>query len=333
MSAGTRPIRICGTGSAVPRHIVTSAELDVRLKLEPGTVYRKSGVLQRHQAIDETAADLAAEACEGALDRAGLDWTDIDCLVATSATMDQALPFNAALVLSRLGWRSSIPAFDVGASCMSFLVGLDLLATAVASGRYRHVLLVSSDIATFALDWQRLGESAIFGDGAAAAIIRRSEPGESSCILSSRIATFPEGVHFCRIEAGGSRFHPRRVAGSVDERSLFRMDGARLFRLAAREIPGFVDELLRDAGLEPARVDVVVPHQASRLAIDHLVRRLSIDPSRVSDIFETHGNQVAASLPSALHHALTARGLERGQSMLMLGAGAGVTLGGMAMVY
>ena len=333
MNVEPRRVRICGTGAAVPRRVVTSAALDERLGLEAGTVYRKSGVLQRHQAVDETAADLAAHACTNALAEAGLDWSDIDCLVATSATMDQALPFNAALILARLGWPCTIPTFDVGASCMSFLVGFDLLASVVAGGRYRHVLLVSSDIATFALDWDVLGESAIFGDGAAAAIIRRSEPGEPSCIVASRTATFPEGVRHCHIEAGGSRFHPRRIVGGIDRQSLFRMDGARLFRLMSREIPPFVDGVVRDAGMTLSDIDAVVPHQASRLAIDHLVQRLSIDPARVSDIFANHGNQVGASLPSALHHALTTRGLTRGQSLLMLGAGAGVTLGGMALVY
>lgn len=328
-----RRVRICGTGAAVPRRVVTSAALDERLGLERGAVERCSGVRQRHQAVDETAADLAALACEDALAHAGLDWTDIDCLVATSATMDQALPFNAALILARLGWPCSIPTFDVGASCMSFLVGFDLLATVLAGGRYKHVLLVSSDIATFALDWHDLGASAIFGDGAAAVVIRRSEPDEPSCIRASRTVTFPEGAHHCHIEAGGSRFHPGRTTAAFERRTLFRMDGAKLFRLMSREMPPFVDGLLQEAGLALSEIDAVVPHQASRLAIDHLVRRLSIDPARVCDIFADHGNQVGASLPSALHHAVTTRGLARGRSVLMLGAGAGVTLGGLVLVY
>lgn len=334
MKAADRRIRICGTGAATPATLVSSEEIDARLGLAPGTVFASSGVSARYTSTDESAAQLAAGACRQALENAGLGWDDIDCLVATSATMDQALPFNAAMVLAQAGARSRpVAAFDVGASCMSFLTGLDTMSYLVDAGRYETVMLVSADIATFSLDWSQLHASAIFGDGAAAAVIRRSGPGETSTLLASSLQTFAEGAGHCRILAGGSRHHPSRSTRNIEELAMFQMDGPRIFKLAARELPGFTQRLLDSAGLAMSDFDVVVPHQASRLALDHLRKRLKIEKGRMVDVFQRLGNQVGASLPSALHHAVSQGQLKRGQTALLIGSGAGMTLGGAALVY
>lgn len=334
MTNHPRGIRICGTGVAVPEQVLTSDEIDRCFGLPPGTVFKRYGVRSRHRTVHESAALLAARACEAALAHANMHWSDIDCLVAASATMDQALPYNAALILATLGARTNrIAAFDVGASCLSFLVALDTLSYLIESGRYQNVMIVSADIATFSLDWSTLGESAIFGDGAAAAVIRKRVESEPSAILASRIETYAEGADYCYIKAGGSRFHPRRLSESIDPLSLFHMDGPRLFRTVSRELPRFVAQLMDDAGLTLEKLRLVVPHQASRLALDHLAKRLHLEAARVVDILADAGNQVAASLPSALHHAIAGRRLERGDPIMLIGTGAGLTIGGMVMVY
>lgn len=340
MTIGRRAVRIVGTGMALPSAVVDSEAIDRRLGLEPGATFAACGVRRRHASVDETAAALAIRACDAALERAGLAWSDIDCLVAASATPDQALPFNAAMVLDALGERSARPvhvaAFDIGASCLSFVAALDTMSVLVDRGRYRHVLIVSADIATFALDWSTPEASAIFGDGAAAAVIRRSGCDESSALLAARIETFPEGASCCHIQAGGSRFHPARVQagqGDFDAMTRFHMDGRRVFRIASRELPRLVAEVLAEAGSTMAAMRVVVPHQASRLALDHLSRRLAIEPERLMDIFAEHGNQVAASLPTALHRAIVDRRVERGDALLLIGSGAGVTIGGLVLTY
>jgi 3-oxoacyl-[acyl-carrier-protein] synthase-3 len=280
----------------------------------------------------ETAAQLAARACEMALANAGLEWEDIDCLVATSATPDQALPYNAALVHAELGLsRLRTPTFDIGASCMSFLVGLDTLSYLVAAGRYENVMLVSADIATFGLDWRSLESSGIFGDGAAAAVIRATGKGEGCGILASRFITISSGSDFCEIPSGGSRFHPRRLSHPDDGLALFRMNGKAVFKAVRKELPGFVDELLVSAGKSMEEIQLVIPHQASRLAMDHLARELHIDHDRLVDIVADYGNQVGASLPTALHFAMTERRLSHGDTALLIGSGAGLTVGGMVL--
>jgi 3-oxoacyl-[acyl-carrier-protein] synthase-3 len=329
-----RHIRICGTGVAVPENVLTSEEIDRRFGLPIGTTFERYGVRARHYAKYESAAELAAKACTDALARAGLEWRHIDCLVAASATMDQALPYNAAMILSELGSRARhVAAFDIGASCLSFLVALDTISYLVDCGRYRNVMIVSADIATFSLDWSTLGESAIFGDGAAAVIVRRSAPDEASCILASRIETHAESASHCHIKAGGSRYHPARPGIDFMPLTLFHMDGPRLFRIVSRELPRLVSALLDGAMLTLDQIRLVVPHQASRLALDHLAKRLRIDATRTVDILAEFGNQVGASLPSTLHHAIAGNRLQRDVPFMLLGSGAGVTIGGMIMVY
>lgn len=329
-----RHIRIIGSGMAVPAGETSAAQLDARLGLRAGSSFQQTGVRRRFLSTTETAAQLAARACQAALADAGLAWSDIDCLVGASATMDQALPYNAALIHAELGMSAQRTAtLDIGASCMSFLTALDTMSYLVDRGRYQNVMLVSSDIATFGMDWGRLKECGIFGDGAAAVVIRRSLPHEPSRILSSRSVTLSAGVAHCAIPAGGSRFHPRRLSTPIDDLALFRMEGRAVFKLIAEEMPAFADDLLAAAGLGMAQLASVVPHQASQLALSHLRKRLGIGATQLIDIFQDYGNQVGASLPTALHHCLSGGHVQRGETMLMIGTGAGLTMGGMVLVY
>jgi 3-oxoacyl-[acyl-carrier-protein] synthase-3 len=339
-SHDTRSVAILGTGHALPATAVTSTELDHRYGRPSGTTEAVGGVRQRHFAApDETAALLGAQAARQALAAAGIGLAEIDCLVAASGTMDQGMPSNAALIHRELGLSAhATPAFDVNASCLSFLAALDTLSWPIAAGRYRRVLIVAADIASCGLDWDTLEASAIFGDGAAAAVIGPSgtDPGEAGSgarILAADLATLSEGADLCRIPAGGSRHHPSRIDQAFDPLTLFRMDGKGVFKLASTHLPGFVERLLASAGVERDRLDWIVPHQASHLALAHLTKRLGFARDKVVDIFAEHGNQIAASLPTALDIAIRDGRIRRGQTLLLIGTGAGLSLGGMVLEY
>lgn len=289
----------------------------------------------RHFATrDENAAMLGAIAARRAVAAADLTLSDIDCVVGASGTMDQAMPSNAVLMHRELRLSArGVPAFDVGASCLSFLAAIDTLSWPVVAGRYRHVLIVASDLASCGLDWDKLESSAIFGDGAAAAVIGLAKEGESSAILASDLRTFSDGAGLCQIPAGGSRHHPSRIDEAFEPLTKFRMDGKGVFKLAAAEMPPFIDRMLSEAGMSCEEFDWIVPHQASRLAIVHLRRRLGFSPDKVIDIFAEHGNQVGASLPTALDIAIRDGRIRRGHRVLLVGTGAGLSLGGIVLEY
>lgn len=328
-----RALSVLGTGHSLPARIVTSAELDPVLGLAPGSVARISGVQQRHVADDtDTAASMGASAAHRALHAAGVAVHELDLIVCASATQDQGMPCNAALLQRELGLgQSGIPAMDINASCLGFIAALDTLSWAIQAGQYRRVLLVCADIASCGLDWQQVEVSGIFGDGAAAAVLG---PGDGSgVIIASRLKTYAEGAELCQIPAGGSRFHPRRINQPFTPLTSFAMQGKGVFRLAARHLPELLDDLLKQAGLTLADIDWVIPHQASQQAMAHAAKRLSLCPDKVVDIFAHHGNQVAASLPTALDIAVRDGRIRRGQKLMLIGTGAGLSLGGMIMVF
>ncbi|WP_263262520.1 3-oxoacyl-[acyl-carrier-protein] synthase III C-terminal domain-containing protein [Pseudomonas sp. RIT-PI-S] len=329
-----RPVSILGTGHALPQRMLTSAELDATLHLAAGTVERISGV--RHRPLagpDDTAASLGAAAARNALDAAGVTLRQIDLVVCASGTQDQGMPCNAALLHRELGLGGSgVPAMDINASCLSFIAALDTLSWPLAAGRYQRVLLVCSDIASCGLDWQQVGVSGIFGDGAAAVVLA---PGErrGAGIIASSLKTYSEGAGYCEIRAGGSRYHPSRISEPFAPLTRFAMHGKPVFRLTAQYLPGLVDSVLAQAGMTLAEVDWIVPHQASRQSLDHAFKRLGFDVNKVVDIFAGHGNQIAASLPTALDIAIRDQRIRRGHRVLLVGTGAGLSLGGMILEY
>jgi 3-oxoacyl-[acyl-carrier-protein] synthase III len=335
----SRPLRILATGVSTPTRWVDSAELDVQLGLAPGTVRARTGVARRGIESERSAADVAAEAAHDALSRAGLALDTIDAVICANASHDQAMPCNAALLHHALGLRG-VPAFDINASCIGFLMALDLVASLLASGRYRCVLVVSCDLASRALDPNDLDTFGLFGDGAAAAIL--SSPNERNradantdalrpALLAARFETWSEAVHACEIPGCGSRLPPDRYAGDYREVCTFRMDGKRLYRTVAEHFDRFLAQLLDDSGLTLDAIDRVIPHQASALGMAHVFKRIAVPQERVEDIFAMYGNQVAASLPTALHHALYGGRLRPGDTALLIGTAAGVTLGGVVL--
>lgn len=331
-----RPFAILGTGHALPHSVVWSADLDSGLGLPAGSVERAGGVKKRYFVDkDQTAAAMGAVAARAAIRAANLSFAEIDCLVAASGTMEQALPCNAALIHRELALAPlSIPAFDVNATCLGFVAAVDMLSWPIASGHYRRTLIVASDIASLGLNWQDLESSAIFGDGAAAAVVGTCDEHPGSCILASDMITLSEGATLCEIPGLGSRHHPKRSATPAHENlTTFRMDGKGVFKLVLSQLPQFVERILTKARLAREDIDWIVPHQASLPALQHLTKRLGFRSERVVNIFADHGNQVAASLPTALDVAIRDGRIQRGQRVLLLGTGAGVSIGGILLEY
>jgi 3-oxoacyl-[acyl-carrier-protein] synthase-3 len=335
MTAGSElPLRILGTGVYRPREVIDSVAFDRRWQREPGWTERHCGVARRHRAApDETSSWMGARAAEAALAAAGVDGTGLDAVVSACSVMEQAIPCLGVQIQQRLGLGASgIPAFDVNATCLGFMAALDLVASALATGRYRRVLIVSSEVASAGLDDNDPNTAPLFGDGAAAVVLDRA-PDAASALLACQLATYGDGHELCQLRAGGTRLRvgDDPVAHAVGAR--FTMDGRGLYRLTRSHLPPFVERLLAAAGRGLDGIDCIVPHQASGQGLDHMVAALGMAPERVVRILPEVGNQIAASLPSALHQAIVDGRLRRGQHCLLLGTGAGLSLGGAVLRY
>jgi len=240
--------------------------------------------------------------------------------------MEQPIPGTSVLVQRRLGLGASgIPAFDVNATCLSFLMAFDRVLAGFALGEWRRALIVSADIASAALDFSDPEASVLFGDGAAAVAL---EAGGPHVRLSHALRTYGDMADACRLEAGGTRLRPDEAIEAFLAHAKFRMDGRAVFRATSREFPAFLRDLLAAASIGPEALDVVIPHQASAAALKHLKRAIPEGERKTVDIFANIGNQIATSLPFALHIARERGLLHPGDYGLLIGSAAGISLGG-----
>ncbi|HLP87896.1 MAG TPA: beta-ketoacyl-ACP synthase III [Nostocaceae cyanobacterium] len=327
-----RSIKITSTGKYLPKNKVTAEELETRIGLTPGWIAKKSGVLIRHFVEDETSSLMGAYAAKDALATAGLTLKDIDCIICASGIPEQSIPCTASLVQKHLGGENSgIPAFDINSTCLSFVTGLDMISYLIDAGRFDRVLLISSEICT-GLNWQDKETCTLFGDGAAAAIISKSGVDESAKILSSRMETYSKGAHLTECHAGGNKYPVEEYATHSQE-LLFKMDGKGIYRVASEILPNFVDRLLQPTGLKIKDIDMVIPHQASLMAMKLLSKQLQIPDERFMIIAHNHGNTIAASIPMALHEAIIQGKIKKGDRLMLIGTSAGFSIGGIILEY
>lgn len=322
---------IAGWGVYRPRTQTPSSALDLRLGKPAGWTEAEFGIARRGVAApDETTSMMAVQAARGALRMA--DWAegDFDALIGGCGVMEQPIPSTAVLVQQGLGLgRSGIPAFDVNQTCLSFMAALDVAAMGIALGRWRRVLVFSSDIASAGLDPDNAKISAIFGDGAAAVAIQATT--DETGLLSSRFETYGDGAHLAVLRAGGTRLRVEEGYDALVQGSRFHMDAFGIFKAAARRLPPLIDRVLTEAGLARDDLAAVICHQASAPGLAHMERMFAPHPARVVNIFADHGNQIAASLPTTLAHALDGGLVRPGDAVLMLGTAAGISAGAMVL--
>jgi 3-oxoacyl-[acyl-carrier-protein] synthase III len=194
------------------------------------------------------------------------------------------------------------------------------------------VLIVASEVASKGINWDDEKTAALFGDGAGAVIIGAPR-NTGAGLLGSLVRTFSSGAKFCEVRAGGTGLSPRDPRDTFLAGSYFEMSGRSIYRLAATLMPQFFADLMNAAGTRAEDIDVWVPHQASGMAIEHLQSVLGLAPERVVNTLVTHGNQVAASIPVALHRGIESGRIFAGKRVAMIGTGAGLSLGGAVLQF
>lgn len=327
------PVKIAGLGYYLPARRVGNDEFAARLGVTPGWIERATGVRERRYAAGETSAGMAAAAARMALAAADLAAADLDAIIGASAAPQQAVPCTAALVQRELGAPDGGSAcWDLDATCLSFLFALQTAAHLIAAGVYRTLLIVSSEITSPSLDPDDPESVVLFGDAAAAAVLTRAGADEPSAIWQARFATFSSGAHLTEALGGGTLHHPADPATTRRHNS-FRMQGLAVFKFATRLSGPFLDRFFEQLGWERSAIDLVVPHQASRHAIDQLAERLGFRREQIFTNLAERGNCVAASIPLALAEAQAAGRVRRGDRVLLLGTGAGLTLGALALTF
>ncbi len=315
--------RIAGTGSYLPRRIVTNAEFSQRLETSDEWIRERTGIAQRHIADESQASsDLALEASRAALQAAGARPEDIDLIIVATSTPDFIFPSTACLLQAKLG-ATDCPAFDVQAVCSGFVYALSTADKFIKSGQHKCALVVGAEVFSRILDWNDRGTCVLFGDGAGAVVLRASDtPGIHSSVLRA------DGRH------AGMLSVPGNVSGGKIIGSPFlQMVGNQVFKFAVKVLDEVGRETLALAGAGVEDVDWLIPHQANVRILDATARKLGIPPEKVVVTVDHHGNTSAASIPLALDEYVRAGRIRPGDRLLMEGVGGGFTWGAVYATY
>lgn len=308
---------ISGTGSALPRRVVTNAELAERVDTSDAWIVERTGIRCRHIAGDgETTATLAADAARAALAAAGLAPADIDLIVLATATPDQTFPSTATKVQALLGIEDCV-AFDVGAVCSGFLYAVSVAESMIRAGSARQALVIGAETFSRILDWEDRATCVLFGDGAGAVVLAAEDAGERG-ILATRLHADGRHNGLLYVDGGPS------TTGTVGK---VRMKGREVFRHAVVNLAAVMDETLGAAGLTPADVDWVVPHQANARILDATARKLGLPPEKIVVTVDRHANTSAASVPLALDTAVRDGRIKPGDVVVLEAMGGGFTWG------
>lgn len=326
------PLRIAGTGRCLPPRVVLAEEIDALTGMPTGWTRKHTGVIERRWVTDETAAQMGAAALSEALSRSAWGATARpDLLLSASGTPQQPIPCTAALIAAEMGWKGT-PCFDVNATCLSFIAALQVAGGLLAAGTHQSIAIVSAEIASKGLNWKQPEAAGLMGDGAAAVLVERDDA-SGSVLLRTLMETWPEGAGLTEIRGGGTKLPATSYCEAAKGDFLFHMDGPSVFRLAAEKMEPFVKRLVGASSSRWNAVDWVVPHQASLPAVRHLRKRLGIPVAKVVETVQRQGNVIAASMPLALHEAVSGGRIQRDQTVLLLGTSAGFSLGGALLKY
>jgi 3-oxoacyl-[acyl-carrier-protein] synthase-3 len=307
-----QPAAILSVATALPEGRLSTAELAAQLGVTEEWIFSRTGIRERRRAApEERLSDYAALAGAAALERAGLAAAELDLVIVATMTADEITPNTAPIVAHKLGAHRA-GAFDVGAACSGFLVGLAQGTAQIECGRAQHVLLVGADFITRVTDYEDRRTAPLFADAAGAVVLGAGGPGR--------------GV-IGPIVLGADGSHAETIIATLTERVL-RMDGPEVFRNAIARMSAVTLDAVAQSGLELADIDLFVYHQANARITRALGERLGLDPERVVDCIELLGNSSAATLPVALVAAEQDGRLRPGARVLLSAFGAGFTWGG-----
>ena len=297
-------------GVSVPEQVVTSAEIEARLKLVPDWIARRTGIHSRHIAMPhERLQTHATAAARQALDRAGVAPESVDLVIVATTTSDEQMPGTAPLVAHELG-AAGAGAYDLGAACTGFLSALSVGAGQVESGRARTAVVIGADLMSRVLDLDDRGTAAVFADGAGAVVLEATDG-------PSRVGPVVLGAD----GAGADHITIARSDGQI------RMRGHDTFREAVAHLTLATEQAVSAAQMALADVDLFVYHQANGRILTAVGDRLGLEPERVLDCIEQYGNTCAGTLPLALAHAEAHGRLAPGDRVLLGAFGAGFTWG------
>jgi 3-oxoacyl-[acyl-carrier-protein] synthase III len=308
--------RVVGQGSYLPERVLTNAEIATFVDTDDEWIRTRTGITERHIAADgETTSDLGYQAALVALDDAGLTPDDIDLVVVATTTADLIFPSTAALVQARLGIRNGA-AFDIQAVCSGFIYALAVTDGLLKGGAFQRALVIGAETMSRILDWEDRTTCVLFGDGAGAWVLERSNGDKGIIGYDLRC----EGRHTDLLKTTGG-------VSSTQSSGLLTMEGPAVFKHAVLKISNSMERLIQRENVAIEDVDWFVPHQANQRILEGVADKLGISRDKVISTVAKHGNTSAASVPLAFSQAVSDGRIKPGDLCLLEALGGGLTWG------
>lgn len=315
---------VIGVGHYVPERVVSNADLAQIMDTSDAWIRTRTGIATRRRAEPHQAtSDLALPAARMALERSGLRAMDLDLIVVGTVTPDHAFPSTACVLQAALGAHQAA-ALDIAAACTGFLYGVSMVEAMIRAGSIHYALVVGAEVLSRILNYGDRTTAVLLGDGAGAAVLGPVPMGYG--VLSTCLGADGTGGSLVRMPAGGSRM-PTTPETLSDGLNTFQQNGREVYRFAVQIMGDTAEEALRRAGLSPADVSLLVPHQANYRIIESAARRFGFPMERVWVNIDRFGNTSSASIPIGLSEAVSAKRLHRDDVVLTVAFGGGLTWG------
>lgn len=324
MSDKLNPLRIAGVGYAVPDTVITNEDLTKLYETSDEWIYTRTGIKERRVVSgEENAIDLGYRAAKNAIEKAKINPEEINLVIAASSAPPDLYPAMACRIQAKLGIKN-IPAFDVTAACSGLIYTMSMAKAYINSGIYKTVLIIAADNNSRLCDWSDRSVSILFGDGAGAMVVTRSEDGIDD-ILALDIRADGSIGEFITLPLSGQNCP--LVTPCEEKPQYIKMNGKEVYKFVVKILPQYIDSCLEKAGMKPEDVDYLIPHQANQRIIDAVQQRLGYSDEKVISNIKYYGNTSAASVPIALAEGVESGKVKLPSTAILCGFGAGMTWG------
>ncbi|MFN8671976.1 MAG: beta-ketoacyl-ACP synthase III [Candidatus Sericytochromatia bacterium] len=307
---------IAGTGFFVPEKILTNLELNKKLELEENWIYSRTGIKERRiVSIEEKTSDLAIKAAKEALKKSEILPEEIDLIICCTITPDKLCPSTACKIQNEIGAKNAT-SFDLNSACSGFIFGLCTAYQYIQSGFYSNILVVGADILSKYTNYKDKTTCILFGDGAGAFLLKKSN---SNMFLDFYLKTFAEFSDVIKIPATGTEVS--------NLPPFLTLDGKEVFKWAVNSVSNIILDMLEKNNLKTEDIDYFLLHQANQRINNAIATKLGLNKNKFLSNIESYGNTSAASIPILFSENINNGTIKKGQKLLLAGFGAGLSIG------
>jgi 3-oxoacyl-[acyl-carrier-protein] synthase-3 len=321
---------IVSTGAGIAERVIPNEFFSYLVEDADNWIQSRTGIRERRFVNEnQSTSDLATVAAQDALEAAGMDASELDCIIVATSTPDMSLPATACMVQKNIGAINAF-AFDMNAVCSSLVFGIDTADSYIKAGKCRTVMIIGADTYSKILNFDDKGSCPLFGDGAAAIILRGTE--KRTGLLQTLVKSDGRGWELIQVPSSGSR-KPVTAETITNKETTFFMEGKKVFVFATDIIPKIIEEVTAKAGIKPADLDFIIPHQANLRIIDNITKKTGLDREKFLINLDRFGNTAAASVGLVMNENLKNGTIKPGNLVLVMGFGGGLSWGGLLVKF